>query len=283
MRKNSVIHLTFAMLVWLALAGIFSFQGTGALAAPGPDPQAPESIPPDPTNDIPWNWNPDVDTTVSHIQAAFNNARAVENSQLGLSTPGMTMPSQAQWDAMDNNQRAFYLVNRERIDRGIHGLHNVQSDVIAVAQYYANYLLSHNVFSHYADGKDPWQRLNTVPAINTCHDPLPVVENLAVFVASVPKWVRMPVERSVYGWMYEDKSSAWGHRHTILYYNYTENGGLAGVEGFMGVGVAVGGPYQGPFPDNWAHAAIVVMNVFDPCASWNYTDIFKVFNPMIMR
>jgi hypothetical protein len=34
------------------------------------------------------------------------------------------------------------------------------------------------------------------------------------------------------------------------------------------MGRASGGPYQGPFSQSWPYATIVVMNVFDPCATW---------------
>jgi hypothetical protein len=73
-------------------------------------------------------------------------------------------------------------------------------------------------------------------------------------------------------WMYEDGSCCgWGHRHAILWYPYDDNSGPAGREGFLGIGRAHGGPYQGPFSQPWAFAEIIVMNVFDPCASWSYS------------
>jgi hypothetical protein len=72
----------------------------------------------------------------------------------------------------------------------------------------------------------------------------------------------------MYMWMYEDAGSGWGHRHAILWYPYNDNSGSPGSEGFFGIGRASGGPYQGPFPDAWPCAEIIVMNVFDPCATW---------------
>ena len=120
------------------------------------------------------------------------------------------------------------------------------------------------MFSHNADGHSPWERLNANPTIGACHDSLSVAENLAALMTSGSS-IPLPVERSVYRWMYDDSGSAWGHRIAILWYPYIENGGSVNMEGFMGIGRASGGPYQG-----YNFAEIVVMNVFDPCASWIY-------------
>ena len=70
--------------------------------------------------------------------------------------------------------------------------------------------------------------------------------------------------------MYYDSGSSWVHRHTILWYPYNDNSGPAGKEGFLGIGRAGGGPYQGSFSEVWNYAEMIVMNVFDPCATWDY-------------
>ena len=100
---------------------------------------------------------------------------------------------------------------------------------------------------------------------------LNVAENIAVFVTSGSS-IALPVERSVYNWMYDDAGSGWGHRHAMLWYPYNDNSGEPGKEGFIGIGRANGGPYQGPFDNPWNFAEMVVMNVFDPCPSWEYPD-----------
>jgi uncharacterized protein YkwD len=221
----------------------------------------PLAYPSDPTDDIPWSAGY---AGVDDIQVAFNAARAAENAQLGSSIPMMSLPTQAQWDAMSNAERALWLSDRERIDRGVAPMHGVEANVQSVAAYYAGYLLDNNAMGHTADGSDPWQRLDTNPAIGACHDFLNVAENLAYFWTSGSS-IALPVERAVYMWMYEDSGSSWGHRHAVLWYPYDDNSGPAGREGFYGLGRASGGPHQG-----WPFAEIIVMNVFDPCASWVY-------------
>jgi hypothetical protein len=213
------------------------------------------AYPTDPTADI--AWSPANYVTVTDIQTAFNNARTTENAQLSKSIPMMSLPSQATWNTMNDGDKAFWLSNRERIDRGVMPMDSTEANVTSIAQYYANYLLTHNVFSHNADGNDPWTRLNTNPAINACHDFLNVSENLAVFVTSGTS-IPLPVEQSIYMWMYVDKGSSWGHRHAILWYPYNDNSGTIGKEGFMGIGRARGGPYQGPFSQPWNFAEIIV-------------------------
>jgi hypothetical protein len=241
-------------------------QEAGGTAGTTLTPHSPSSYPSDPTADIPWNGGTG---GVADVQNAFNNARTTENSQLGTNLPALTLPSQTEWDGMDDGEKAFWLINRERIDRGVMPLHGIETNVTGVAQYYADYLLANDAWGHDADGNSPWERLNTNAEINACHDFLNVAENLAVFVTSGSS-IPLPIERSVYMWMYDDSGSSWGHRHAILWYPYNDNSGETGREGFLGIGRASGGPYQGPFSHPWNFAELIVMNVFDPCASWDY-------------
>jgi uncharacterized protein YkwD len=248
-----------------------------ALLALSTDPPDASSLsyPPDPTADIPWSGGT---SGVADIQNAFNHARTLENSQLGRSIPSLSLPSQSTWDVLSDSNKALWLINRERLDRGLLALQGVQYNVVQVAQTYAQYLLAHDVFGHYEDGRSPWERLAADPLIGACHDFLSIAENLAVFVTSGSS-IPLPVERSVYLWMYADQGSSWGHRHTILWYPYNDNGPPAGVEGFLGIGRASGGPYQGPFSQPWNYAEIIDMNVFDPCASWRTNYIPVILYP----
>ncbi len=225
-----------------------------------------EGHPIDPIANITWSGG---FAGVNDIEDAFNNARTQENSQLGINIPMLSLPSQEKWSSMSDGEKALWLVNRERIDRGIQPMHGIEINVTSVAQYYAQFLLENNAWGHYEDGNSPWDRINSNSIIEGCHDFLNVVENLACFVTS-GNYIPLPVERSVYNWMYDDSSSGWGHRHAILWFAYNDNSGTLGMEGFLGIGRANGGPYQGPFSAPWNYAEIIVMNVFDPCLTWNY-------------
>jgi len=289
-RLAALALLLAALLLSSGLTGITIAQSPppGAPAkwstTAGDDPLALVSLlayPPDPTADIAWSAGY---SGVADIQAAFNNARSTENSQLGASIPMLSLPSQAAWDAMNDGEKALWLINREREDRGVHPLHGLETNVAGVAQYYAQYLIDNNAWGHYEDGRSPWQRLSDNPAIGACHDSLNVAENLAVFMTSGSS-IALPVEQAVYMWMYEDSGSLWGHRHCILWYPYNDNGGPAGMEGFLGIGRA-NGPYTAPWDGTyWPYAEMIVMNVFDPCATWSYVvDLpYKLYLPGVLK
>jgi len=241
---------------WILLVGLVA----GAITAP----LAEGSYPADPTADVAWLSSCGY-SGVASIQCAFNNARSTENSQLGTSVPALTLPSQSTWNAMSDGEKVLWLTNRERSDRGVDPLSGVEANVTGVAETYAHYLLDHDAWGHTADGRDPWERLADNPDIGSCHDFLAVAENLAAFAASGGS-IPLPVEQSVYEWMYKDTASSWGHRHTILWYPYNDNSGAAGMEGFLGIGRASGSWQSYPV------AEIMVMNVFDPCAGWADAD-----------
>lgn len=121
------------------------------------------SYPSDPTSDIDWSGGT---SGVTDIQTAFNNARTFENSQLGKNIPMLSnMPSQTTWNSMTDGEKALWLINRERIDRGVLPLEDVETNVTSVAQYYADYLLTNNKWGHYEDGNSPWERMANNPKI----------------------------------------------------------------------------------------------------------------------
>ncbi|MCB0747816.1 MAG: hypothetical protein KDC90_10180, partial [Ignavibacteriae bacterium] len=79
------------------------------------------------------------------IVAAFNNARTVENGQIGTTIPAnMTVADLAAddnaWDNKSNSEKALILMNLERVARGIPPFQEVDANVVNVAQSYADYL-----------------------------------------------------------------------------------------------------------------------------------------------
>ena len=110
------------------------------------------AYPPDPVSDTEWPYSSE--NSVAAVQTRFNTARTNENNQLGTSIPMMTLPSQAVWDSLNNGQKALWLINCEREDRGVAPLDGLEANVAGVAQYYAQYLMDNDAFSHNADGKN---------------------------------------------------------------------------------------------------------------------------------
>lgn len=235
------------------------------------------AYPPDPTTNIPWSSSCGI-SNVKDIECAFNAARSEENSQLSTSLPMLSFPDQAEWDSMTGGEKALWIINQDRIDRGLMPLHGLEENVGEVAQTYAQYLIDNNWTGHYEKqedgGRNPWERLEDNPTINDCHDFLSVAENLAYYWSSQP--IALPLERAIYLWMYTDAASSWGHRHAILWYPYNDNSGPMDKEGFLGIGSA-----SGPQPPGWDYSVKVVMNVFDPCAVWKYLKTNNIALPGI--
>ena len=247
--------------LFLAVAGILSLL-VCAPALPY-SIELPETYP-DPTNDIPWKSGVGFGG-VDDIEAAFNYAR----SQEGGGLPTMDLPSQSAWNAMSDNEKALWLINSERLARGINRLHGYESNVTSVAQNYADWLLDNDAWGHYADGKNPAIRLGENIEIANCHDEYQLwMENLYA-LATTASSIPLPIERAIYGWMYVDKSSSWGHRYLLLYEGFVENGGPGDREGFMGIGRANGKPYT-INSTTYPTAEVIVFNMFDPCSNWDY-------------
>ncbi|MCB8962400.1 MAG: hypothetical protein H6651_18960 [Ardenticatenales bacterium] len=227
--------------------------------------------PPDLDEDIPWIPTEWWQVTPAEIERAFNNARQAENQQLGSSLPPIQFPAAATWAGWDDNQKALFLINEERTARELAPL-EIAPEATEVATNYASWLIAHDAWGHEADVDDdgqaetPWDRLEANKTIQACHDLLRVAENLAVYVSSSAD--HLPDEataRAIYDWLYADASAAWGHRHTLLWAEFTEAPAGTDVVGRFGVSVQTAAGYQGPFSESWPSASLVVFNVYDPC------------------
>jgi uncharacterized protein YkwD len=220
-----------------------------------------------PSADIAWNGG--YTPTVAQIAAAFNSGRA---SDATISAT-LDIPSQSQWDAMNDNEKALYLLNRERYDRGLKPFEGYHSDVIGVAQQYAQTLYDNGYFNHDFGGTDPWSRLDGVAAIRDNHDFFQYGENLHAN-ASSGLYHTEPVAIAIYQWIYADAGSNWGHRDFCLAKGLVENSGANDKEGVIGFGVTTGTNY-GYFGNGW-YSTIVVMNAFDPNSGWNHAQTKSV-------
>ncbi len=245
--------------------------------------------PPDLTDDIAWSAGT---STVTDITNAFNAGRRGEETQLGLTSNvlgNLVMPSQATWDAMSFNAKGLYLVNAERTARAnvnyggtvVKGLplEGINDELTTTAQSYADYLITVNQFTHTATpahslGLDPFTRVeNTIPA--NCREFIAYSENLAAFWTSGSS-NPLPIERAIFGWIYEDKNSSWGHRRLVLIQDFQLGGSLGDTsgfdnnygsstsEGFLGFAVANDAAYN-PFGFMGMNmGTVIVMLIFDP-------------------
>jgi hypothetical protein len=224
------------------------------------------SYPLDPLSDIEWSAK---QATWSDMVAAYNHGRERENELLGTSLAAITFPAAEVWAGMSNGEKSIWLINEERSARGLVPLQGLEEHVGAVAQGFAEWLLANNAFAHDADGRSPWERLDANPAIGNCHDFLGIAENLYFTGTSSPDPLPLVIEQALYAMLYDDAGSAWGHRHALLWTAFTENNDDPNREGFLGVGYVHGG-FTSPFDSNYYQSSdIVVINLFDPCATWS--------------
>jgi hypothetical protein len=221
-------------------------------------------------NQVPASFN----GGVSDIQSAFNNGRTNENQQLGTNLPLLTFPFN--WTVMNIQQRAAWIINKERTDRGVKAFTGTDTNVISIAKYYADYLLTTDKFGHNEDGLTPSTRLNKNSVIAACHEVTYANENLYAMLSSSTADILYEFEYALYAWLYEDGGSAWGHRRCLLQTSFKDNSGAINEEGLFGIGVASGGPYKGNQPQSYNHAEIVVFEVIDPCSSWVYIPVTAI-------
>ena len=224
-------------------------------------------------DDVDWNQDAYTALTVDQIAAAFNNARANDSTV----TTNLQMPSQTEWDNMSESEKALYLINSERCARGIIVYEGIEPQVVSSpAQTYADYISTHRTEfeanPHQADGRTPWERLtqDTGVIVNTNADFWGYAENIAYQAVasntSYPTTVYETTAKSVYGWMYEDKDSSYGHRHFVLSTGLTENSGDNNMEGVIGIGQATENYQDGV----WYWTRIyTVLNGFDPTTQWD--------------
>lgn len=231
---------------------------------------------------------------VTTIAANYDCARTEEETQLGVTLPNITMPSQAAWDAMTLNEKGLYLINQERTARGVTytipstvtpkalPLEGLNTNLKNTAQSYADYLVSVNQFTHFATpahplGAGPFDRVENTPTVGSCNEFLNRAENLYISGTSGSSInEHAAIAQAIWLWNYQDASSSWGHREANLLqdynlggtpgntYGYDDNFHSAGSEGFIGFGVKQAAGYN---PFSWPGVntgIVVVMKIFDP-------------------
>jgi uncharacterized protein YkwD len=227
----------------------------------------------------------------SDLETTFNNARRAEETQLSLSSNSLgNLSLPIDWTSLTDDEKVLFLMNAERtcragVDYGsgaVLGLpfEGVESLVDAAAQAHADDQVANNTFSHTgSDNSTPFSRIDT--AVGTsCHSFMSYAENLAAFFTSGTANTFV-AEHAVYDWLYEDLSSAWGHRRAAFIQDaddysatgFTNDYGDASSEGFIGVGIASSPSYNPNSFGGVNDGDLVVFSVFDPVSSGGCTYI----------
>jgi len=150
------------------------------------------------------NVEPPKDTDfsmVANIVAAFNNARQQEKCTTPLSLDATA------FQAASPQQQMLILLNAERVDRGLPAL---QLDTTLLSQIASNHnqeMLDYHYFGHASplhNGLFDKAKLSVDPLLAN----RALAEN--IFGGGIPP------AAMVYGYMYKDAGSSWGHRRNIL-------------------------------------------------------------------
>ena len=223
-------------------------------------------------------------SSVDDIAAAFNYARARDATVHGK----LIMPAQAEWNAMSASQKGLFLVNSERCARGIEPFEGIAPEMIASSANYVNEISDGRAFSHgFGVYADPWKRLEGYGNVHvgTNADLFAYGENLSVSTASNTAGyptIYEPVARAIYGYMYEDKRSRYGHRKFNLAVIDNDNSGWEGAEGLFGLSVKRRQNAHKPRAGFFQAEAKTVMHVFDPNEHWNMRNVLaapRIFGP----
>ncbi|WP_049722419.1 carbohydrate-binding protein [Gilvimarinus polysaccharolyticus] len=232
-----------------------------------------------PEDNIPWLG--EKSGNVEDIQRAFNFARMKDPSIHQY----LVMPSQIDWDAMSLQQKGLFLVNAERVARGIKPHAGYDASVVDVIQDYTDYILDSNIdIDHYYLDSTPTSRLFDHTYIQSNAD-LYIAKSESLFQLygnTSPIADSHAIAFAVYNWIYADKDwfldfglssgNAWGHRDHLLQTGLQENQGEITSEGVIGFSVS-----KGLFdPDSASPAtygSVVGLNTIDQGTNWDQSRI----------
>lgn len=215
-----------------------------------------------PLNDKLWH---SMSYDVDEIQNVFNNARDTDPTI----NKTLQMPTQKLWNTLSENQKLLFLLNKERVDRGIKPFEGIYAPLASLAQAYTQKLYDNNATGHNFD-TNPKERLSTIEKIAQNQDSMEYVEN--IYTANTIQAQKEPAAVALYNWIYSDNKNHWEDRKLCLANGLNDNSGENTQEGLIGLGVVQGDSYE-PLEGN---VTLVVLDVFDPSENWQHTDTQKV-------
>ncbi len=175
--------------------------------------------------------------TFADMEQSFTDARAAEGCTTPLDLTANQGISESTWNGYSPQQQVFALYNAERQDRG---LTTLTLDTTLMSQIDVNHSHEMNQYGYFGHGSpinNPppatsiFDRLTVNPAIANTNKCCTLGENIAGNGSAAA---------AVFEWMYDDGSSYFGHRHSILGYNGS-NG--FGNYNWVGIGASTSSLY----------------------------------------
>ncbi len=200
---------------------------------------------------------------------AFLNEFKVENCPIGIDSCD-AIDKTHKWFSLNSQQKALYILNSERVARGLPPFEGISTEVAKIAQLYSDYLaqlnngLNHNLTLNINNKltTNPWERLNSLSEIQNNTEFYGFAENLA-YLANKPNKCNIPIELAIYNWIYNDSGSNWGHRN-FIFSLLNDNSGNEYKEGLVGFGIS-----NIIENDGWIKFYIV-MNAVDPVNTFDF-------------
>ena len=288
---NKKLHLTFFS-ISISIASVFS--------------QSPKNL----TSDVNLttcagcsDFPPDAYfSTQTQVLNAFNFARRAEETQFSLTANSLgTLTLPVNYSFMSVEARALYILNAERTARaGINysgnvslglPLEGIETHLSTISQNHTQDMITNNFFAHVSPttGLSPYQRIDNSGTYSSpgtpggCRGFMTYAENIYVSCDGSTTTPTYTVEQAMFGWIYQDNGSSWGHRKAALiqktdFYGgvgFTNDVGSSLSEGHLGIGIGTR-PYVNtayPACGGTFNAHIVTMNIADPIPSCiaNYT------------
>ncbi|MCP1728063.1 RHS repeat-associated protein [Natronospira proteinivora] len=254
--------------------------GRGLSACPyNPVEDDRDRLPTHPDGNIDWQGGQA--ETVEAITQAFNYARAQDDSVFQY----LVMPDQADWDAMSVSEKGLYLVNAERMARGLKPFSGFDPAVVTAAQEFADYTRDNVLMiDHFADGRSPQERMDAVPYIDEHRHNQPIdPESLAYGLDSEIPSEDYAVARAIYQWIYEDADwfeefegadgPAWGHRDHVFQVGLADSSHDPHQQGVLGFGLS-----RGDYPLDGVndYGYVTVLKTVNQGESWDAERIQSV-------
>jgi hypothetical protein len=193
--------------------------------------------------------------TIPNFVLAFENARSkdptVKTDKKKIVIPqnflNLTKINQIQW-----------ILDSEREARGLIVNYPNTQRLNTISQSYAKLISDTGQFSHYINGTTPWTRMDSDNVLKSCK------ESSYLYGESIFKGWSSSTSTimwhlySIYGFIYDDAGSNWGHRMHLLA-NFNNNHRLPDTkEGLLGIGLV-----ETIKPGN-IKESVVVINSIDP-------------------
>jgi hypothetical protein len=193
-------------------------------------------------------------STISNFVKAFENARS-KDTTVKVTKKKITLPTN--FNSLSKIDQIQWVLDSERDARGLQLNYPNTIRLNTISQNYAKLISDSGQFGHNINNTTPWSRMDSDSVLKACKEFHPYGESIFKGWSSGPTNILWHLY-SLYGFIYDDAGSAWGHR-LHLFSSYNNNHSLPdNKEGYLGIGLI-----ERVKPGN-IKETVVVINSLDP-------------------